>query len=586
MRLKKPVIAISTVALLALAACGGSGSSTTDTRQTADISEAGAAGSGKDPGRQAPAKPIEGAKKGGTLHVLHNGGINTLDPSEAYYINTLSILQGLVVRSLTQWSYDPETKDMVLVPDLATDLGTPNKDFTEWTFTIRKGVKFENGQEVTPQDIKFGIERSLDRKTFPSGAGYSNDYFLNGDTYTGPYGKDKGKDYKGVEIHGQKVTIKMSRPFPDMPYWGTFPAISPIPEGDASKPSKYRLHPLATGPYMFKEYTPQKSLTLARNPEWDPDTDPARRQYIDKIVFDFDVTSSKLDQIMLRDNGQAKTSISIDSVLRSDYAQFPKKRLVTGPYPCTTFLDPDNRKITNINVRRAIGYAFPYKDYFAAAGDIVGVTAIPATNVMPPGVPGRTKYNPLPGHEPWSTDPDKAKALLKKAGKLGYKLRWAYAKDDPEAVASKDVFAKAMKEAGFDPQPVASTSDTMTTEYKQNINADINLRFASWCSDWPSGGSWFRPIFYTTDLTKEGFAGNYSAFSSDKVDSKIDSIERMPLDQQPKAWNKLDRTIQQKHYPLLVLANSASAMMRGSKVHGFANDPIWGMPTWKQMWIG
>ncbi len=85
---------------------------------------------------------------------------------------------------------------MVLVPDLATDLGTPNEDFTEWTFTIREGVKYENGQEVTAEDIAYGIKRSFDRETFPEGAAYSNDYFLDGDTYKGPY--KTGEDYKGV----------------------------------------------------------------------------------------------------------------------------------------------------------------------------------------------------------------------------------------------------------------------------------------------------------------------------------------------------------------------------------------------------
>ena len=44
-------------------------------------------------------------------------------------------MTGLVTRSLTQYDYDPETRQMVLVPDLATDLGTPNDDFTEWKFT-------------------------------------------------------------------------------------------------------------------------------------------------------------------------------------------------------------------------------------------------------------------------------------------------------------------------------------------------------------------------------------------------------------------------------------------------------------------
>ena len=60
---------------------------------------------------------------------------------------------------------------MVLIPDLATDLGTPNDDYTEWTFTIRDGVKYENGQTVTAKDLAYGIDRSFDRDDVPRGRG-------------------------------------------------------------------------------------------------------------------------------------------------------------------------------------------------------------------------------------------------------------------------------------------------------------------------------------------------------------------------------------------------------------------------------
>ena len=145
-----------------------------------------ARGSGQDANRQAPAPEIDGAQKGGTVTVNSVAGLNSMDPTEAYYINTGSILTqpGDPVADAVRLR---RTGQMILVPDLATDLGTPNDDFTEWTFTIRDGVKYENGQEVTPEDIAFGIERSFDRTTFPEGAAYSNDYFLNGDKYEGPY---------------------------------------------------------------------------------------------------------------------------------------------------------------------------------------------------------------------------------------------------------------------------------------------------------------------------------------------------------------------------------------------------------------
>src|SRR5262245_39285301 len=136
MRLKKPIIAVTAVAMLAIAACGGDddsgGGAPGAPADTSEFQEGGAAGSGKDPNRQAPAPEIEGAQEGGTARVISVNGLNTMDPTEAYYINTASILSGLVTRSLTQYVYDDSTGDMVLIPDLATDLGRPNEDFTEW----------------------------------------------------------------------------------------------------------------------------------------------------------------------------------------------------------------------------------------------------------------------------------------------------------------------------------------------------------------------------------------------------------------------------------------------------------------------
>src|SRR4051794_38953701 len=159
MRRDKAIVAMSVVGLMALAACGGSGNNPGAGGTTFD-DQSGAAGSGKDPNRQAPAPDINGAQKGGVVRVVSNDGLNSMDPTEAYFINTGSILTNLVTRSLTQYVYDPDTGDMVLIPDLATDLGRPNDDYTSWTFTIRDGVTYENGQDVTAADIAFGIERS------------------------------------------------------------------------------------------------------------------------------------------------------------------------------------------------------------------------------------------------------------------------------------------------------------------------------------------------------------------------------------------------------------------------------------------
>ena len=77
----------------------------------------------------------------------------------------------------------------------------------------------------------------------------------------------------------------MAKPFPDMPYWGTFPANGPVPSGKVSDPKTYKNHPWSTGPYMIKSFSPSKELVLEKNPYWDASTDPARTQYPDGYDF-------------------------------------------------------------------------------------------------------------------------------------------------------------------------------------------------------------------------------------------------------------------------------------------------------------
>jgi peptide/nickel transport system substrate-binding protein len=588
MRFNKPLAALSAAAVLGLAACGGGSSEnpSADNSGDIDVENLGNVGDAKDPEREGPVE-IEGATEGGTVHVRDQILLTTtLDPTEAYYTDSGSLLAGLVVRSLTQYSYDEETKNMILVPDLATDLGTPNEDFTEWKFTIRDGVKYENGDPVTVEDVAFGIDRSFDRTTFPTGAAYSNQYFLNGDKYQGPYTDKKMDSCECYEIEGSTITIKMASPFPDMPYWGAFAAMTAIPE-DASDPQEYRRHPLATGPYKFDKYTPAKSLTLVRNDQWDPATDPARTQYPDGYEFQTQVPLQKIDQILLADSGEGQTTMTREDVLAQDYRKFKTdaaERLVLGGSPCTYYGAPDYRKVTDIEVRKALGYAYPYKAINLAAGYIEGVTAIPTNNIMPPGVPGREEYDAIPDLGEFETDTAKAKQILQDSGNLGYEIKFLWRTDNDLNTKSKDAFVKSLTEAGFKATPIPTT-EAKYVEARDDINSDVNYRTAGWCSDWNSGASWFPPVLGSTNLKAEGFGSNLSAFSEKDVDDRIDKIFTLPLEDQPAAWNELDQYITEKYYPIFTTFYTGVAQAHGSKINGHFVDNTFGMPTWKNIWV-
>jgi peptide/nickel transport system substrate-binding protein len=379
----------------------------------------------------------------------------------------------------------------------------------------------------------------------------------------------------------------MAKPFPDMPYWGTFPANGPVPQGKVSDPKTYKNKPWSTGPYMIKSFSPSKELVLEKNPYWTASTDPARTQYPDGYDFKLQTQSEKIDQILLADTGSGQSTLTYDDLLAPDFAQMQSKapsRLTLGGSPCTYYWAPDNRKIKDKKVREALSWAYPYKNAILAAGLIPGVNAIPSTNLMPPGVPGRTAYN-VTSRQGFDSDPAKAKALLKSANAMGYEIKFLFRTDDPVSVKTKDAIVKGLTEAGFKATPVPTTTANYTAA-RDNVNEGINVRSAGWCSDWPSGSTWMPPVLGSTHVdTSHSFGSNYSAFSNKQADNKMDAIQKMPLDQQAAAWNALDKQIATKYFPLFTTYYTGIAQAHGSHIMGDNDDNTLGMPTWKDMWI-
>jgi peptide/nickel transport system substrate-binding protein len=338
---------------------------------------------------------------------------------------------------------------------------------------------------------------------------------------------------------------------------------------------------------MIKSFNLSKELVLVKNPYWDPKTDPARTQYPDEYDFKLQSQSEKTDQILLADTGSGQTTLTYDDLLAPDFTQLKQKdpsRLTLGGSPCTYYWAPDNRKITNKKVREALSWAYPYKNIVLASGLIPNVNAIPATNLMPPGLPGRTPYN-VTGRKDFDTNPAKAKTLLKQAHALGYEIKFLFRTDDPVNVKAKDATVKALTEAGFKATPVPTTTANYTTD-RDNTEKDINVRSAGWCSDWPSGSTWLPTLFGSTNPTKtHSFGTNYSAFSNKSVDNQMDAIQKMPLDKQAAAWNDLDKQIATKYFPLFTTYYTGIAQAHGSKIMGDSDDNTLGMPTWKDIWV-
>lgn len=588
MKRNKPLALVAGAALLTLAACGGGSSDGDSDSKGSDRSFGDQDGGTKDAERQGPAPEIDGAAQGGTITVFHPGdpGPDTLDPTAGWSVVGNSIQQALASRSLTQYARD-ESGQPVLVPDLATDLGTPNEDFTEWTFTIRDDATWEDGKKISADEVAFGICRSLDSDAFPSGPGteYSKAYFLGANDYKGPYtGKDpKCEKWDGISVSGQDITIKMSKPFPDMDYWGSFMAMGPSPMGNSSKPPNYGNKPLSNGPYIVDKFIANEELKLVKNDQWDPNSDPARHQYADAWVFKFNQEQNKIDEIMLSGNSESQTAIS--AALGSDkYNDANSKlgdRLVQQTAQCVSTLTPDYTQITDINVRKALAYAYPYEDVWISGGEVPGITRIPANSVMPPGMAGKKDFQ-VDG-EQITYDPDKSKELLAEAGfgDKPYEITMVYYEVDPLAKPAQDQISKGFAAGGFKVKaiPIQDSPYNIWLDPDNKTNKQLNLRGVNWCSDWPAASTMIPPLLKTDAVY------NTAGFSEPAIDDEMDAISTKPLEEQAGAWGDLDEKIMTDFFPIIPTAFRNDLFVFGEKVGNPTGDGSIGAPNYKDLFI-
>src|SRR5262249_27499923 len=138
------------------------------------------------------------------------------------------------------------------------------------------------------------------------------------------------------------------------------------------------------------------------------------------------------------------------------------------------------KRIPDLQVRHAIGYSFPYLEYSRALENDNG-PRVPGRSLLPPGTPGRLKYNPLStqtGH----TDFAKSRALLKAAGYAPGEYKRTFLAE----AAVRKVLAAALKKGGFDPVPDRVPNSVFAVQ-RNDPSAPYDLRQSGWCSDFPTG---------------------------------------------------------------------------------------------------
>ena len=338
--------------------------------------------------------PDPAAKPGGSIVITYKDDVATLDPAIGYDWQNWSMIKSIFDSLM---DYVPGTT--TLRPGLAESYDI-SADGMEYTFHLRKGVKFHNGREMTADDVKYSLDRVTNPATQSPGAGF--------------FGSIAGYDAAGdAGLSGVAVvdplTVKITLTHPDATFLHVmainFSSVVPK-EAVEEFGADFGKHPVGTGAYKMTEWTLGQRLVFDKNPDyW-----IAGAPYLDQIVFE--VGQEPVVALLRLQNGEVDVpGDGIPPAKLTEVMGDPEQaaRVVQGGQLHTGYitLNVTTPPFDKVEVRRAVNMAIN-KDRIV---QIINGRAVPANQPLPPSMPGYTKE-----YKGYPYDVEGAKKLLAEAG--------------------------------------------------------------------------------------------------------------------------------------------------------------------------
>ena len=340
------------------------------------------------------------AHSAGTLRIAQNtSDLRSMDPHFATTTEDRSLVD-MIFNGLVR--YKPGDGS-IFEPDLATSLPTPKTEGGKqvWTFQLRKGAMCHPtagvpSYELTSEDVVYSLQKSADKNR----SAYAADY--TGMTVEAP-------DAQTVKIVLEKPLSRILFFAKVANYSGGFILCKKAAE--KLGPDALKTHPVGTGPFMFKSYSPQERVQLVANPTYF-----RGKPQLDGVDYRFmpDISSRELG---LR-NGQ------LDVINAApDKAWVDKMKGVPGVKVdvfgvgevAVLYFNTNAPPLDKVGVRKAIAHALDRDEFLALVGQSIG------ENVYSP-VPVKFLAGGLGREElaakglDYKTDREKAKKLLADAG--------------------------------------------------------------------------------------------------------------------------------------------------------------------------
>lgn len=373
----KNVAAVAMAGCMAasLAACGGSASSAASTETSTAASTEAATG-----------EESTGTASGFTVQLGSNP--ETLDPALNSAIdgaNTLiTVFEPLLLID----------ENNEVIPGQAESY-TVSEDGLVWTFTMRDGLKWSDGSDLTAKDFEYSFKRLAAPDT---AAPYAETVVGMIDGYADATGNpDAGgnmttePDFDALNVvaseDGKTLTVTLSYPCAYFDKLAAFAAMSPVQQatveanGDAwcTEPDTY----ICNGPYYISDWVPSERLVLTKNPNYVGGWDSSK------------IVSDTITLLLLEDSSASYAAYNsgeaqlvkdvptdeIPSLTKAeDGGDFYVDTILSTYY---ISLNDQKEPFNDVNVRKALSLAID-RDY--VANTIMQGTYTPAYNLVGPGI--------------------------------------------------------------------------------------------------------------------------------------------------------------------------------------------------------
>lgn len=409
---------------------------------------------------------------------------DSLDPALAYSSDAWQALW-LIYTPLLTYAHAEGAKGATLIPGAATSLPRISSDGRTYRLTLRRGLKYSDGQAVKASDFAHTIKRILNLES----VGTSFFQKIVGAEGYIKAGKPNG-DIAGIKTDDRagSITIRLTEPdgsFSNvlaMDYAGLVPSSTPF-----SNQTKHP--PPGIGPFKLANVRVNRGYDLVKVPGFTLPGVPKPK--LDRISISVIKNRGRQTQDTIRNDLDYMADPPAPDQLASVRDRFEGKRYKEFVTNSTYFFFLNHRTppFDKKAVREAVNYAVDER----ALVKIYGGLFEPSCNFLPPALKGYRKIAPCPYGDP-DQPPNLARArqLIKQAGVRGMTVR-VYGNDEPEPKDAVEYLADVLTQIGLKGKPqIVAGEAYFGAVSSQKTKAQIG--FANYFEDFPRPSNFFALV--------------------------------------------------------------------------------------------